>query len=97
MHIDGDENMVTAVAIVGVTPGRERSIYYNLKNNDGVLDIYHIFGEYDFLMILQADGLQELNQLVDSILGMRGITVIRTILIGWDSGMQSHRPIHAST
>jgi hypothetical protein len=89
--------MVIAIAIVGVIPGCERSIYYNLKNNDGVLDIYHIFGEYDFFMILQADGLNELNQLIDSVLGMYGITVVRTILIGWDSGIQSPRPTQAST
>ncbi len=89
--------MVIAVAMVGVTPGCERSIYYSLKNNAGVLDIYHIFGEYDFFMILQADGLSGLNQIIDDVQAMHGIAAVRTILIGWDSGLQSSKAILAST
>jgi DNA-binding Lrp family transcriptional regulator len=88
--------MVIAVAIVGVTPGCERSIYCRLKGEEGVLDIYHIFGDYDFFMILHADDLNRLNQLINTVLGMHGITAVRTILIGWDIGMQGARPITAS-
>lgn len=39
-----------------VVPGRERSVFYAIKSIGGVLDVYHIFGEFDFLMILQAIG-----------------------------------------
>ncbi len=31
-----------------IVPGHERPIYYQLKGNEAVLDIYHIFGEFDF-------------------------------------------------
>ena len=87
--------MVIAVAIIGVAPGCERSIYCRLKGEEGVLDIYHLFGDYDFFMIFHADGLHSLNHLINALLGMHGITVVRTILIGWDSGIHSTRPITA--
>lgn len=89
--------MVIAVAMVGVTPGCERSVYYSLKNKDGILDIFHIFGEYDFFMILQADGLIELSQMIDNVHAMHGIAGVRTILVGWDSGLQNPRANEAST
>ena len=89
--------MVIAVAMVGVTPGCERSAYYSLKNKDEVMDIYHVFGEYDFFMILQADGLIKLNEIIDNVHSMHGIAAVRTILVGWDSGLQSPRAIQAST
>lgn len=88
--------MVIAVAMVGVAPGSERSAYFNLKNKDGVMDIYHIFGEYDFFMILQADGLIKLNQSVDNVQAMNDIAAVRTILVGWDSGLQYPRAVQAS-
>jgi len=43
--------MVIGVAMIKVVPGRERSVYYDIKGIVGVLDVYHIFGEFDFFMI----------------------------------------------
>jgi DNA-binding Lrp family transcriptional regulator len=85
--------MVIGVAMIKVTPGRERSVYYAIKGIEGVLDIYHIFGEFDFLMILQAEGLKKLNQMVEEIQEISDVTAARTILIGLDSGRQEHEPI----
>jgi hypothetical protein len=87
------EKMVLGIAMVKVVPSRERSVYYAVKGMCGVLDVYHIFGEFDFFLILQAEGLKKLNQLVGEIQETSDVTAARTILVGLDSGLQEHEPI----
>ncbi len=88
--------MVICVTMVRVVPGYERSVYYSLKNKDGILDVYHIFGKYDFFVIMQSDGLEKLNQLINNMQEIHSITVARTILIGWDHDLQSPKPVQAT-
>jgi len=79
--------------MIKVMPDRERSVYYAIKDIGGVLDVYHIFGEFDFFIILQAEGLKKLDTLVGEIQEINDVTAARTILIGLDSGLQEHEPI----
>jgi hypothetical protein len=76
-----------------VVPGQEKSTYLTLKSNEGVLDIYHIFGEYDFFLILRADGLAKLNQLIENLQEIHNVMVARTILVSWDKNMQELNPL----
>ena len=85
--------MVIGVAMIKVVPGRERSVYYAIKGIVGVLDVYHIFGEFDFFIVLQAEGVRKLNQLVEEIQEICDVVAARTILIGLDSGLQEHEPM----
>ncbi len=48
-------------------PGQEISVYCLLKGKKGILDIYHVFGEYEFFLIMQAECLAELNWLMEDI------------------------------
>lgn len=79
--------MVTAV------PGQEKAIYCTLKALDGILDIYHIFGEYDFLVVLQAGGLNSLNRLLEDLQNTDGVTAARTVLVGYGDEMQQRNPV----
>ena len=85
--------MVIGVAMIKVMPGRERSVYHAIKGIEGVLDVYHIFGEFDFFIILQAEGLKRLNLLVGEIQDINDVIAARTILIGLDSGLLEHEPM----
>ena len=85
--------MVIGVAMIKVMPGKERSVYHAIKGIVGVLDVYHIFGEFDFFIILQAEGLKRLNLLVGEIQDINDVIAARTILIGLDSGLQEHEPM----
>lgn len=85
--------MVMGIAMIKVVPGSEKSAYHSIKAIEGVLAVYHIFGEFDFFMMLQAEGLKELNQLVGEIQEIRGVTEARTILIGLNNGWPEHEPI----
>lgn len=79
--------MVIGITMVKVLPGHERSAYCTLKREDEILDVYHIFGEYDFFVILQADGLARLNQLLESIQAIGNVIAVRTVLVGLDSSL----------
>jgi DNA-binding Lrp family transcriptional regulator len=85
--------MVIGVAMIKVMPGEERSVYCAIKSTGGVLDVYHIFGEFDFFIILQAEGLKKLSHIVEEIQEISDVIAARTILIGLDSGLQEHEPM----
>jgi hypothetical protein len=85
--------MVLGVAIIKVMPGSERSVYHAVRCNDDVLDIYHTFGEFDFFVILQADGLGKLNDLIGEFQEINGIVGVRTILISRKDSLQEYEPL----
>ena len=59
--------MIVGIAMVKVVPGQERSVYCSLKGKEGLLDLYHIFGDYDFFLIIRAESLAKLNGLMEEI------------------------------
>jgi len=87
--------MVIGITMVRVVPGQERSVYCSLKGKDGILDVYHIFGDYDFFVVIQADSLLELHELIENVQRMHDVILARTILVGWDSGLQEHLAVKA--
>jgi DNA-binding Lrp family transcriptional regulator len=91
--IGGGSRMVIGITMVKVVPGQERSVYCSLKGKDGIMDVYHIFGEYDFFVVLQAKSLIELRDLMENIQETHDVILARTILIGWNSGLQENGAI----
>ncbi|NLI62184.1 MAG: Lrp/AsnC family transcriptional regulator [Methanosarcinaceae archaeon] len=72
--------MVVGVTMVNVLPGTERKVYSELKDYYGVKDIYHVFGEFDFVVIIELDSLKELNDVVDRIRENSNVTATQTIV-----------------
>ena len=64
--------------MVKVLPGQERSVYCSLKGKEGILDLYHVFGEYDFFLIMQAESLAKLNRLMEDIQESRHVITAQT-------------------
>jgi DNA-binding Lrp family transcriptional regulator len=85
--------VVMGVIMIKVVPGQERFVYRSLKIRDEILDVYNVFGEYDFILMLETESICELNQFMERMQEMKGIIAIKTILIKWDSGLQEHKPI----
>lgn len=75
---NGRDRMVIGIAMVKVLPDQERSVYGSLKGKEGILDIYHVFGEYDFFLIMQAESLAKLNGLMEDIQEIRHIITAQT-------------------
>jgi uncharacterized protein with GYD domain len=72
--------MVIGVTMVNVQPGQERAAYNELVNIEGIKDVYHVFGEYDFVVIMEVDDLGILNHIVDMIRGSETVTATQTIV-----------------
>jgi len=66
--------------MVKVVPGQERSVYNALREIDGIKDVYHVFGEYDFVVVLEVEGLSVLNRLVDTIREIHNVTATQTVV-----------------
>ncbi len=72
--------MVIGVTLVNVAPGSERSAFDALRSIPETRELYHVFGEYDFLVIVEADDLRLLSKTVDAIRAIDGVTTTRTVV-----------------
>jgi len=77
--------MVIGITMVRVLPGKERFVYSSLKGKECILDVYHSFGEYDFFIVVQSNGLCSFKQQLEDIQETPDVISTRTILVGWDS------------
>jgi hypothetical protein len=59
--------MVLALTMIKVTPGYEKSVYMDLQRRRGIKDVYRLFGEFDFFLIMQAERKCMLNSLLSEI------------------------------
>ncbi len=72
--------VVVGVTMVNVVPGEERYVYRALVDLGGIREVYHVFGEYDFVVIIEVEGLTALNSSVDRIRDIKGVTTTHTIV-----------------
>jgi DNA-binding Lrp family transcriptional regulator len=72
--------MVIGVTMINVLPGYEKAAYRELKNIEGIKDVYHVFGEYDFVIIIDVGDLSILNTVVDRIRESENVTSTLTII-----------------
>ncbi|MCK4928825.1 MAG: Lrp/AsnC ligand binding domain-containing protein [Methanosarcinales archaeon] len=72
--------MVIGVIMVNVVPGQEKAAYNELQKVEGIKDMYHVFGEFDFVVISEVEGLSTLNNLVDTIRESDNVTATQTVV-----------------
>jgi DNA-binding Lrp family transcriptional regulator len=66
--------------MINVLPGYEKAAYRELKNIEGIKDVYHVFGEYDFVVIIDVEDLYTLNDVVDIIRQSETVKTTKTII-----------------
>ena len=72
--------MVIGVTMVNVAPGREKDVYLKIKDMKNIREVYHVFGEFDFVVIIEAPSLSDLNKTVDEIRSIEGVTKTQTVV-----------------
>lgn len=72
--------MVIGVTMINVLPGYEKAAYREMKNIEGIKDVYHVFGEYDFVLIIDVEDLNDLNDVVDRIRESETVKATKTIV-----------------
>jgi len=66
--------MITAI------PGEERAVYNEVTKIPGVREVFHVFGEFDFIAIIEVGTLSEINKAVDTIRTSESVTSTKTII-----------------
>jgi hypothetical protein len=59
--------MVIGVTMVKITPDHEKEIYNALRERDDIKEVYNLFGEYDLLVILEAQQQTEMKHTLKEI------------------------------
>jgi Lrp/AsnC ligand binding domain len=77
--------MIFGMTMVKVKPGQESSAYLAIQAIKGIKDIYRIFGEFSFFLIMDAYKQRDLDKIVDEIRMIGDIVEIRPILVTADS------------
>ncbi len=72
--------MVIGVTMVKVMPGQEKPVYNALREISGIKNVYHVFGEFDFVVIIEVEGLSTLNRIVDAIREIENVTATQTVV-----------------
>lgn len=71
---------VAAVCMINVSLGKEVQVRRELSMFEGVKELLHLFGEYDFLVVIKADDLRQVNYIVDKMREIDGVTSTKTII-----------------
>jgi hypothetical protein len=72
----GNLIMVFGLTMIKVRPGYEKSVYNDLRKRSEIKDIYNLFGEFNFFLIMQAEGESRLDRLMEDI--KSGDTILKT-------------------
>ncbi len=72
--------MVTGFTMINVAPGAEYTVWKELVKINGITKVVHVFGEFDYVVIIDVNDLSDLNRAVDEIKLIHGVTSTHTIV-----------------
>ena len=72
--------MVIGFTMMNVNRGAEYEVWQELVKISGVTRVVHVFGEFDYIAIIEANELTELNHVVDDIKLIQGVMMTRTFV-----------------
>jgi DNA-binding Lrp family transcriptional regulator len=72
--------MVIGFTMVNVVRGTEYEVWQELVKINGVTRVVHVFGEFDYIVIIEVNELSELNHAVDDIRLIQGVTTTHTFV-----------------
>jgi len=74
--------------MIKVRSGQERSAYAYLLQRPEVRDVYRLFGEYNFFLVMQADGKNGLGQMISQIKEEQNVIKTGPVLFTTDSDLE---------
>jgi DNA-binding Lrp family transcriptional regulator len=78
--------MVIGITMIKIVPDHEKAGYDALREIEGVKEIYHLFGEFDLFLILEALDRAKLDQLLEE------IRIQRCVLDTWSLLVSEEAP-----
>jgi len=84
-----NKRMTIAVILIKAIPGHEKSVYRSIKKCMGVKRLHHMFGDHDFILMLEGEGMSVLSKRMSEIRRVENILSQETVLIGEDTPWRS--------
>jgi len=81
--------MVFGMTMIKVKPSQDSIAYQTIQSIKGVKEIYRIFGEYSFFLIMDAYVQGDLEKIVDEIRMTGDVVEIQPVLVTDDSDLAS--------
>jgi len=72
--------MVRAFVMLHVDLGCERDVLRRLRGMDGVVEAYVVDGVYDVVVVLEAESLDDLRNLISKVKGMDNVQSTLTMI-----------------
>ena len=72
--------MVRAFVMLNVDLGCERDVLRELREMDGVVEAYVVDGVYDVVVVLEAEGLDDLRKVISKVRGMDNVQSTLTMI-----------------
>ena len=78
--------MVIGLTMIKVGSGQERSVYAHLQKRPEVRDVYRLFGEYSFFLVVQAEERNGLSRMLNEIKDRENVIKTGPVLLTADEG-----------
>ena len=78
--------MVFGLTMIKVSSGQERSVYANLQKRPEVRDVYRLFGEYSFFLVMQAEERNGLTRMLSDIKDRENVIKTGPVLLTAEEG-----------
>jgi muconolactone delta-isomerase len=78
--------MLFGMTMIKVGCGQERSVYNRLQKNPEVKDIYRLFGEYSFFLVMQAEEKSGLSRMLSDLQTRENIIKASPVLLTENEG-----------
>lgn len=83
--------MVFGMTMIKVKPSQDSIAYQTINSIKGVKEIYRIFGEYNFFLIMDACRHGDLDKIIDEIRMTEDVVEIRPVLVTADNDLAGLR------
>jgi DNA-binding Lrp family transcriptional regulator len=73
--------MATGFALLSISPLHEKSVFESLNSMEQVTEVHPLFGEYDILVKIQCEDLDEIGEVViKKIRSTKGVVDTKTLI-----------------
>ncbi len=83
--------MLFGMTMIKVSGGQERSVYANLQKRPEVRDVYRLFGEYSFFLVMQAEERNGLSRMISEIKARENVIKTGPVLLTAEEGDPERR------
>jgi DNA-binding Lrp family transcriptional regulator len=78
--------MLIGLTMIKVRSGQERSVYAHLQKRPEVRDVYRLFGEYSFFLVMQAEERNGLSRMLSEIKDRENVIKTGPVLLTAEEG-----------